>query len=658
MQIAGDFGTFFTDPTSPVFFLNTSFEIDSIKYLKPVREVLDVAEVDFDELVQRDLDDFRIRQDIVPYLVDNMGYKFFPPIVVALTQPAANRQSIKQYYPPIKAKLIENGRKLEVEFDNAFSLTWYTNGSDQVHSLPAALRWNPDKTHLMAVDGQHRLVALQAVRGLLVADNLKLFYHNVLQYKDELDNIKVPVTILIFPNCIQNIAAEDLALLQRYFVKIDWATTSRMPVKQVLRDIFVDVNKSARQPSKARTILLNEKDLSAIFSRRIFSSIKDENPTIYSALLEYNSTTNKDTQIEKGRAIITTIGIVYNICQFLFADEKGVGIDDGTTLRTRLDILNYPEFPSSEEFPKETMKSTEFSLEQRKIAQKIFAEKWLHVFKSFLIDLLPFKILTDAMKAEYDKYQLLLKDLTISADDNEIYKILFGNVEDRFILENNAKIRTNTQVIIKLRKLKELESRIRGSVSNHEVFYTLMFQRGFFEAVTKLIEDGLFENSYYVKHEELGYIIATLNLYISNHPKGSLFEYSNPINNLIFGGKASPENSNLIAALITVILVNYKRSSLQNLLLKNIEVAEGVRARLSVTNLIILKEKMKRSLAAEYKSLTANKIRLSEIQLKKEQDDNDWKAMQLQFEADMEYYVAEHLTQEEIKLKKDVEIED
>jgi len=90
-----------------------------------------------------------------------------------------------------------------------------------------------------------------------------------------------------------------MQVLSSYFPNIDWNINTRPDVKQVLRNVFVDVNKTARQPSKSRTILLDEKDLTSVFTRKVFSSIKIDMPNIYTAILEYNSQNGKETQIEK-----------------------------------------------------------------------------------------------------------------------------------------------------------------------------------------------------------------------------------------------------------------------------------------------------------------------------------------------------------------------
>eukprot|EP00388_Colpodella_angusta_P000256 GDKJ01000965.1.p1 GENE.GDKJ01000965.1~~GDKJ01000965.1.p1 ORF type:complete len:586 (+),score=49.04 GDKJ01000965.1:195-1952(+) len=541
---------------------------------------------------------------------------FFPPIVVAITQPEENKQGIKECYPILRTRILTEENQFEIEFSEAFSVRWFLDG-DTILSLPTIIRWKPDKTHLMAVDGQHRLVALQAVRDLLINDELKLFYKNVTQYKNKLDQIKVPVSVLFFPNCAENILEKDLIILKKYFPNINWNNNSHAKnVKRVLRNIFVDVNKTARQPSKSRTILLDEKDLTAVFSRIIFSKIKDENPKIYSALLEYNAISGKETQIEKGRATITTVGIINQICEFLFKDFP----DEGVNLRTRLDIANIDGFPSSEEFPKENIKATEFDLSQRKVAEKIFKDKWLHVFMKLLIDFKPFKKLTEVMISEYEDTKKIIENGEIGSDEFKIFEILFGGNEKRFVLENNSKIKHNTASNLLYKKLRDKEKKLRDSVAEYDLFYTLMFQKGFFEGISTLIANNLFENDNFITSNETSYIITTLNQFITDTANNSIFKYNHPITNLILGGKASPENSQYIGSLINLILLNYKFDS-NNVLLKNINVKDESRNEISEQCLTTISNRIKKSLEKEFDSQTENKFKSAEIEHAREQKD-------------------------------------
>ena len=52
-----------------------------LKHLAPVREIFEVKDLGFDEIMQRDIDDARVSNDLVPYLLDEQSQdlvKLFP----------------------------------------------------------------------------------------------------------------------------------------------------------------------------------------------------------------------------------------------------------------------------------------------------------------------------------------------------------------------------------------------------------------------------------------------------------------------------------------------------------------------------------------------------------------------------------------------------
>ncbi|MXN91698.1 hypothetical protein GR160_10715 [Flavobacterium sp. Sd200] len=652
MSIAGDFGTFYTDRKSPVFYINTSFNINDIGNLKPVREILDVSQVDFEELVQRDLDDFRIRRDIANYLTDGMGYKFFPPIVVAMTQPDDTRRAIKRFYPSIKTRLI-NGEnpQFELEFEDSFCVRWFLDDSDSLLSLPTEIRWKSEQTHLMAVDGQHRLVALQAIRGLIGNDRLKSFYKDISRDKDKLNNLTVPVTILFFPNSIDKVSPESIEHLEKFFPKIQWDIEQKADVKQVLRNIFVDVNKTAKQPSKSRTILLDEKDLTSVFTRKVFSSIKNDLPDIYTAVLEYNSLNGKETQIEKNRSLFTTIGIVNNICEYLFKDQPN---DFGSNFRIRLGLDQELNVPTSEEFPVEQLKPTEFSLLQRSKCEELFELKWLPSFKILYTSLLPYSRMIELVSEVYAHYKKRQEKDDYNINEDEAYKVLFGGSEERFVLENNAKVLTNSSSKLSLKLLKDIEKGIKDKVEHHTIFYTLMFQKAIFEAISDLISNNFFENDHYATEEELQNMIAQMNIFIKDTPSGSFFDNKSAVYGLIVGSKASPEASKFVSALIVLILLKYKSKT--NPLLGGIDVKDEQIDTITSSKLEILEKRIQELLEKEFEGIASTKLKRQEIKVTAETNKIKAKTDTSALNLDRDKYVEKNIKVHILSLKKSLSL--
>lgn len=90
----GTWGTFRT-PTGTVAYLQTKArlgkkDIDNQSRLTallcPVREVLPVSTMNFNQLLQRDLDDHRVATELIPYLLTQgpTGPAFFPPVMAVL----------------------------------------------------------------------------------------------------------------------------------------------------------------------------------------------------------------------------------------------------------------------------------------------------------------------------------------------------------------------------------------------------------------------------------------------------------------------------------------------------------------------------------------------------------------------------------------------
>lgn len=116
--IMGTFGCFKTS-AGTVNFLESKAKITNnpdgsnesrlTQYLRPVREALPVSEMNFNQLLQRDLDDHRVAVELVPYLLTprNEGPAFFPPVVACLL-PFSNRQPIDAFPARSDPKFIED----------------------------------------------------------------------------------------------------------------------------------------------------------------------------------------------------------------------------------------------------------------------------------------------------------------------------------------------------------------------------------------------------------------------------------------------------------------------------------------------------------------------------------------------------------------------
>lgn len=153
----------------------TSSNDKLLSALAPVREIFDFQSLDFDEIMQRDIDDARVSAELVPYLLDEQSkdmIKLFPPIVIVVMPIREGRTQPESYYPEVSIETLdpEGDREhpvlstrsgavgsevfqFEQPIDNGRPLT-----SDLVR-----LKLNTHRTRLVIVDGQHRAMALLAI---------------------------------------------------------------------------------------------------------------------------------------------------------------------------------------------------------------------------------------------------------------------------------------------------------------------------------------------------------------------------------------------------------------------------------------------------------------------------------------------------------------
>ncbi|MGW2539869.1 hypothetical protein ACWC5I_03125 [Kitasatospora sp. NPDC001574] len=244
------------------------------KSLAPVREVMDAGDLDFNQLLQRDLDDHRVAGKLIPYLFkqQSTGPAFFPPIVAVLLPFQAKKPTT---FPALGAPIPVNHDQAhwqEEQAGNAFRVHRLlgTDGSPHPANL-GKLWWNQSESSLVVLDGQHRAMGLLAVERTLsrtwqgAGMQFRPFYeHQVEQLLHEhqvteadLAKIEVPVTVCWFPN--------------------ETGESSRP--HEAARKLFVDVNKEARPPSESRIILLSDGELSNVLTRSLLSALRGRSGT-------------------------------------------------------------------------------------------------------------------------------------------------------------------------------------------------------------------------------------------------------------------------------------------------------------------------------------------------------------------------------------------
>ena len=189
------------------------------------------------ELYQREVDWPRVERRILPYLRDLDHPQFFNALTIALLPTEQSLATAIQAFdatlswkPPLLAERERFEKRIAVgPISFGYWTAWENLGDPG--AATGQLRWNPDQVFAVALDGQHRLAALQD------------FVRNLAKPDASIKETSVPVIFLILDPDVGYCAPGATTLL------VD-----------VLRRVFIDLNKHAKIPSRARQILLDDRD--------------------------------------------------------------------------------------------------------------------------------------------------------------------------------------------------------------------------------------------------------------------------------------------------------------------------------------------------------------------------------------------------------------
>lgn len=244
--------------------------------LAPVREVFDLKQLDFDEIMQRDIEDARVSLDLVPYLLDSSmsgQIKLFPPIVVVVLplkplskMPADLYSKVVQERTESKehAGYFEQRVTAGDVGEEQFQFLEYVNDG-QVAPDGARLFLSRDNCALAIVDGQHRAMALLALHRNLTGtwtDARRAPYERYYKVWPEkeirsynLEELQMPMIICTFP-------------------QLDSEWKENLDVVRAARRVFLTLNKNAKKVSDSRNRLLNDQDMVSECLRETLSHIK------------------------------------------------------------------------------------------------------------------------------------------------------------------------------------------------------------------------------------------------------------------------------------------------------------------------------------------------------------------------------------------------
>lgn len=246
--------------------------------LKPMRERLSINQIrNIDQVLQRDLDDFRIANGLVPYLInfvnnisDPNHLAFFPAILGVLMPKDYLVKSIEKNgleghplvdYPDVKGTDKFEEKVYTYAGTKQKKISWrITNlknkDSGRVSPL-SMLEFDKNLTEVLVLDGQHRANAFRVASGKFFTnrDNeiYRPYYKDIRSYPDDIET-NLPVTLI----CFEKINKE-----------------ANIIPDFITRRLFIDVNNNAKRITLSRQVLLDDRDPSSLLTNTFYSDIAE-----------------------------------------------------------------------------------------------------------------------------------------------------------------------------------------------------------------------------------------------------------------------------------------------------------------------------------------------------------------------------------------------
>ena len=368
--------------------------------LRPVREVLPTSKMDFNQLLQRDLDDHRVASTLVRYILapDSSRPVFFPPIVAALL-PFEGTNVAERFPSRATIDKLEDGMGAwsGYSFGSAFKFEKLVDkASGQEFEVKIGrLSWNPEEAQLVVIDGQHRAMALLAIDRTINdswrgdGEKYKYFYEAAIKealkgvkpqdQREIVNSLEFPVTLIWFPD-----------------------SNEQQPFHhEVARKLFVDINKNARAPSESRILLLSDNDLLSILTRTLLNEFRTDGSGLPIYAIEYDHPGRDQASSSKWSAISNVMILRDCVNRAVFGPEKYIedmaksfgGRESlthrGTFMRDTLAV--HDEIPEViEDMKRSEINEERFPRSKVDFLQERFLETWGRLIFKLLSEIAPY----------------------------------------------------------------------------------------------------------------------------------------------------------------------------------------------------------------------------------------------------------------------------
>jgi hypothetical protein len=234
-----------------------------------------------------------------------------------------------------------------------------------------------------------------------------------------------------------------------------------------VRRIFVDINKNAKPVSKARRILLDDRDPFAVFARDLVESTEDGQDGLRYEVVDWKKGSSKPEENQ-----LTTIVALYEIVKSIYNDDLAT-LESKLDLNSSFERKGYPKInPTDDNIDSMTEKQIEESKRRFRNSHKNFI---LTIFR----DLSPYKKFVEQVSEYIDGSEVQHKAFKqyLFTPPNKRQEFIQNDVVER------KKLDPDSAIFLKLDQLED----IKGDLYDSELLFTSIGQRGLFINFGKIV---------------------------------------------------------------------------------------------------------------------------------------------------------------------------
>lgn len=233
-SLSGFIGRFGTGAHAQIFFLQSALELSALDKVALISDIQGSEKWPVRDLFQREVDQRRVSEKLIPYLMDGSKLKFFNPLTLTMlpVDPHSAKLLADLHEIPETKFVDGSGSWTTLELPDYFRFR-FLDGNPQY----GVAEWNDERVRIVAIDGQHRLSALKRIKADTTGSSAGV------------SDWTIPVVLF-------GVRALD-------------KSSAHQRILDVVRNIFVYINTEARPPSVTRQILLSDESINAVCAQEI-----------------------------------------------------------------------------------------------------------------------------------------------------------------------------------------------------------------------------------------------------------------------------------------------------------------------------------------------------------------------------------------------------